>query len=68
MILLEEEVTEEDMERRITEARGANITKEEDRIFTVYVPAEMDMLHPHASSLGIESSKKEMKRKVKHQI
>lgn len=66
MILIKEEVIEEDMERKITEPRGTNITKEEDMIFIVYAATKMDMMHPHEISLGIESSKNEMKRKVKH--
>lgn len=67
-ILLEEEVAEEDMEGRIIEARGENITKEEGLTFIAYGATEMDMMLPHVSSLGTGSNGKGMKRKENHQI
>jgi len=64
-ILLEEEVVEEE-EDEILEATGADTLKEKIQICSAYTVKEMDrMMHPHASFLGIELSKKETKPKVK---
>ena len=55
--------------------RGAHTLKEKSQICTAYAAKEMDhMMHPHASCLGIELSRKgtnpklklKIKRKVKH--
>ena len=67
-ILVEEEVAEEEEEQGILEAGGADSSKEKSLIFITYVAIEMDMMHPHVSFLGIELSKKEMKKRVKYMV
>lgn len=62
----EEEVVKEEVEEEILEAGGADTLKEKSHIYVAYVAKEMDhMMHPHASCLGIELSRKEANPKVK---
>lgn len=51
-IHLEEEVIEEDVEEIIIEVEGEDITKEEYLNFIVYGATKLDVMLPHASSLG----------------
>jgi len=74
-ILLEEEVVEEEEEEEISEVGVSHTLKSKSQIYIAYVAKDMDhMMHPHASCLGIELSRKgtnpklklKIKRKVKH--
>lgn len=54
--------------KRITQVGEVSTIKEKGVISTTFAMIEMDMIHPHATTLGKESSKNAKKTKVKHQI
>jgi hypothetical protein len=65
MILLEEKVVREDVERRISEARGVGIIKVRDLIFIVFIVERMDMKQRHVGSHGRRSKKKQEQKEEK---
>ena len=66
MIMLEEKVVREDVERIISKVAGVGIIKVINMIFTMFVEETMDMIQINIGSYGriLKKSRKKMKKKV----